>query len=165
MTGKIYDVTIYATVRVKVEGITGVKDHAEAMERAQRDADLDKLLARDIGRRVNGATIAYTAYAEEITGFLIDEQGDIDYERSRCYDGDGDPSLPTPKHPLEIWFDCPPHGAVVRDQLPLALLPQGARITLKEAEILAGAHDEFRQVIQPERSARILADFRAGRAR
>lgn len=75
-----YRVHIYATVRVPVE-IEEAENHQQAIE-AAKAVDLDTLLQHP-----------EFEYAEEITGFLVDEDGDADYIKSRSYDSEGKPEV------------------------------------------------------------------------
>jgi len=80
-----YDVHIYATVRVKVCGVEA-DSQAEAIKKAEAQTDLYDTL----GEPGHG-----TEYAEEITGFLVDEDGDTEYHNTRYYDEKGNPTQPT----------------------------------------------------------------------
>jgi hypothetical protein len=75
-----YDVHIYATVRVKVCGVEA-NSQAEAMKKAEEQTDLYETIGNCPG----------TDYAEEITGFLVDEAGDTEYHKTRYYNQDGKP--------------------------------------------------------------------------
>ncbi len=70
-----YRVHVYRVVRQAVEVEAG--DHQEAIALAQ-DAYFSPGLAG-------------VEDAEEIVGFLVDEEGDEDYEFTRYYDADGNP--------------------------------------------------------------------------
>ena len=74
-----YDAHIYATVRVKVCGVEA-NSQKEAIKKAENQTDLYETL----GESGHG-----TDYAEEITGFLVDEEGDTEYQRTRSYNGKG----------------------------------------------------------------------------
>jgi hypothetical protein len=74
-----YDVHIYATVRVKVCGVEA-NSQKEAIKKAEAQTDLYETL----GESGHG-----TEYAEEITGFLVDEEGDTEYQQTRSYNGKG----------------------------------------------------------------------------
>jgi hypothetical protein len=89
-----YDVTVYAVARVKVVGIEA-ENREDAIRQVQL-IDLDYVLQKgrvfvsaddqqaDVLRTFD---IDYVAYADDLTGFLIDEEGDC--ERSFAYDRDG----------------------------------------------------------------------------
>ena len=80
-SGQLYDVTIYATVRVTVKGIVA-DSQQEAMHEAESGVDLDRLFPEITrGDMTSG-------YADEITGYLVDEQGDDAYLKTREYDSD-----------------------------------------------------------------------------
>jgi hypothetical protein len=61
-----YDVHIYATVRVKVCGVEA-NSQKEAIAKAEEQTDLYETIGNCPG----------ADYAEEITGFLVDEEGDV----------------------------------------------------------------------------------------
>jgi hypothetical protein len=70
-----YDVHIYAVVRVKIEAVEADSQVA-AIQEAQKGLDLEE-------------AVRSGEYAEEITGFLVDEVGDENYSQSRAYQADG----------------------------------------------------------------------------
>jgi hypothetical protein len=73
------DVHLYALVRVKVVGIES-DSYDEAMEKASA-LDLHALLDSSApGAFVlnNGLVVNHVAYAEEISGYLVDEPGEDD---------------------------------------------------------------------------------------
>lgn len=79
-------VHVYTVVRVKVE--VGAKDHQSAM--AAADTFLfGNGFAVSLIPRGNGVIEA--DYAEEVVGYLVDEAGDPEYERSRKYGPDHEP--------------------------------------------------------------------------
>lgn len=86
MSEPTHFVHIYATVRVKLA--VEAADHPAAM----RAAD-EALFAKGFGVRLiptaDGALDA--DYAEEVTGYLVDEAGDPDYLRSANYGPDYEP--------------------------------------------------------------------------
>lgn len=86
VTSKNHDVHIYAVVRYKYAGIP-------AESQTDAIAAADKLFAASQGRDATDSE-----YAEEITGYLVDEAGDEEYENTQEYDGDGKP-LPG------VWID------------------------------------------------------------
>ena len=75
-----YNVHVYAIVRVLVSDVEA-ENHVEAMKKAERRANLDSLFS---GRN--------TEYADELDGFLVDEEGDVEHERSTWYEKDYTPS-------------------------------------------------------------------------
>jgi hypothetical protein len=85
MTTKRHYVHVYATIRVKVA--VDANNHDEAMRLA------DHLLfekEKSLGVRLIPTTEAVldAEYAEEVTGYLVDEHDDPEYARSRFYDAD-----------------------------------------------------------------------------
>lgn len=103
-----HDVHIYVTCRVKVLNVEAA-NHQEAMEKAEAAASFYSLLPDETSDHKNRPTtdcaIESGGYAEEVTGFLVDEVGDTEYEKSRFYDADGElqdhitrqPDQPRPK--------------------------------------------------------------------
>ena len=83
MSEPTHFVHVYATVRVKL-AVT-----AASHEDAMRAAD-EALFARGLGvRLIPTAEGALDAdYAEEVTGYLVDEAGDTEYLRSANYGPD-----------------------------------------------------------------------------
>ncbi|EPR15535.1 hypothetical protein ACFSTI_32225 [Rhizorhabdus histidinilytica] len=86
MSAPTHFVHVYATVRVKL-GVTA-HDQFAAMKEADR-----LLFANGFGvRLIPSATGVLEAdYAEEVSGYLVDEAGDHEYDRSRTYAADGAP--------------------------------------------------------------------------
>lgn len=86
MSDPTHFVHVYATVRVKVA--VSAATHDEAM----RAAD-NTLFANGFGvRLIPTAQGAIKAdYAEEVTGYLVDEAGDTEYLRSANYGQDYEP--------------------------------------------------------------------------
>ncbi|WP_328276156.1 hypothetical protein [Sphingobium sp.] len=86
MSGAPHFVHVYATVRVKVA--VNATDHESAMRAADK-----ALFAKGFGVRLiptaEGALDA--EYAEEVTGYLVDEAGETDYLRSANYGADYEP--------------------------------------------------------------------------
>jgi len=80
-----YDVHVYATVRVMVPGIEA-ESQEEAIKTAQAQLDNDQTLYELFDHPENEVV---TSYAEEITGYLVDETGDESYERTTFYDAKG----------------------------------------------------------------------------
>lgn len=70
-----YDVWIYPVVRVKVTGIEA-ENQCDAIEQACEACDLDTLLNHP-----------EYEYADEISYFFVDEEGDSEYINSRWHDG------------------------------------------------------------------------------
>lgn len=77
-----YRVHCYVTVRVPID--VDADTHEAAMKAAT------DLLPNDM-RDWQDAE-----YAEEITGFLVDEDGDFEYAKTRAYDRDGKPERASP---------------------------------------------------------------------
>jgi hypothetical protein len=81
----LHDVHLFATVRVKVRGIDAA-DHNDACQRAEEFLNIHWLLDRAMGSSDATMEIGEVEYADELTGFLVDEWGDPEHERSRFYD-------------------------------------------------------------------------------
>jgi hypothetical protein len=77
-----YNVHIYATVRVKVCGVEA-NSQVEAMKMAEVNTDLHELFPYKT--QADGTE---TEYAEEVTGYLVDQHGDEEYTHTRYYDAD-----------------------------------------------------------------------------
>lgn len=80
---KPHFVHVYTTIRVKV-AVTA-EDHADAMRQAE------SIVGRGIfpGRLLpNAAAVLDADPAEEITGFLVDEVDDPEFEKSCSYDAE-----------------------------------------------------------------------------
>jgi phosphoribosylanthranilate isomerase len=80
-----YDVHIYATVRVKVCGVEA-ESQVEAIKNAEANTNLHELFPYKT--QADGTE---TEYAEEVTGYLVDEHGDAEYSRTRYYNADMTP--------------------------------------------------------------------------
>lgn len=78
-----YDVHIYVVVRVKLESVEA-SGQREAIAEARKQFEEE-----GIGRRL-GLTLpvhaTHAEYADEVVRYLVDEQGDNDYERTRSYE-------------------------------------------------------------------------------
>jgi len=68
-----YDVIIYGTCWTKVVGVEAASQE-EAIQKAEDSVNLEELLSGPDCR-----------FAEEVTGYLVDEQGDTNYDNSRQY--------------------------------------------------------------------------------
>lgn len=78
-----FHVHVYTTIRVKV-AVTA-EDHADAMRQA------DAIVGRGIfpiRLLPNGAGVLEAEPAEEVTGYLVDETDDPEFEKSRAYDAE-----------------------------------------------------------------------------
>ena len=79
---KRFDVHAYPVARIKITGIEA-ENPEEAIQKAEETIDFHELL--DI-RPPNNVTTIEIEYAEEITGYLVDEENDPEYENSRMFD-------------------------------------------------------------------------------
>lgn len=94
MTAKTYDVQLYAVVRVKVpdvtvalpEDATDEQKHRAAIETAQHILEEDNVLERLFNRDAPAPGVAYTEFADDFSGALVDEQGDMEYDRTTTWD-------------------------------------------------------------------------------
>ena len=78
-----FHVHVYTTIRVKV-AVTA-DDHADAMRQA------DAIVGRGIfpvRLLPNAAGVLEAEPAEEVTGYLVDETNDPEFEKSRSYDAE-----------------------------------------------------------------------------
>ena len=84
-------VHVYATVRVKV-GVRA-ENHLDAMLAAD-----EALFANGFGVRMAPAVpdALDADYAEEVTGYLVDDAGDHEFDRSRTYGADYQPDWGLP---------------------------------------------------------------------
>lgn len=78
-----YDVILQAVVSVKLPGIEA-DSQLDAIEKAEAIAALEKVLDHTL----DSNPVAYTEYADEIVGYVVDEENDPDYERTRYYNAD-----------------------------------------------------------------------------
>ena len=76
-----YKVHIYAIVRVKVLDVEA-NSQEEAITRVRDHVNLNDLLNRTHPL----SNVEHVEFADEITGYLVDEQGDQKHERSRFYE-------------------------------------------------------------------------------
>lgn len=84
-----YDVHIYAVVRVKLEGIEA-PGQREAVDAARKRFD-EEGIGEKLGL-TSPASVAHAEYADEVVRYLVDQQGDEEYERSQWYEGDNAPA-------------------------------------------------------------------------
>lgn len=89
---KPHFVHVYTTIRVKI-AVTA-EDHADAMRQAESI----------VGRGIfpvcllpNAAAVLDAEPAEEITGFLVDEADDAEFEKSCSYDAEYRPFPDAPR--------------------------------------------------------------------
>lgn len=75
-----YHVHLYPIVCVTVRDVEA-ESQVEAIKKAEELVDLDGLFAG-----LGGPHVASMQYADDISGFLVDEDGDTEHERSTCYD-------------------------------------------------------------------------------
>ena len=78
-----FHVHVYTTIRVKV-AVTA-EDHEDAMRQA------DAIVGRGIfpvRLLPNAAGVLEAEPAEEVTGYLVDETNDPEFEKSRSYDAE-----------------------------------------------------------------------------
>jgi hypothetical protein len=78
-----YTVRMYPIVQVPMRGIEAASQQ-DAIKKAQEQVDLYNLLGVDSEQRG-------FAYAEDLDGYLVDEEDDADYERSTWYDKNSAP--------------------------------------------------------------------------
>ena len=76
----LYDVHLYPVVRITLKGIEA-ESQMDAIRRAEASVDLYQ-------------AVCEAEYAEDVTAYLVDEHGDRDYARTRCYKCKGDDIVP-----------------------------------------------------------------------
>jgi hypothetical protein len=91
-----HNVVLYAVVCVKVNNVEA-ENHVAAMEKVDHMVDTWRLFNRvDTGLQQHlsvsdeehdaGCAIAFTEFADDIDGYLVDEVGDEYFEKSKWYD-------------------------------------------------------------------------------
>ena len=85
-----YHVHLYPIVRVLVRDVEA-ESQEEAIKKAERMVDLHQLFRH---RALPPASVASVEYADGMDGFLVDEDGDNEHERSTWYENDYTPSQP-----------------------------------------------------------------------
>lgn len=78
-----YHVHVFTTIRVKV-AVTA-EDHADAMRQADAIVGCGIFPVRLFP---NVAAVLYAEPAEEVTGYLVNETDDPEFENSRSYDAE-----------------------------------------------------------------------------
>ena len=76
-----YNVHVYVTVRVRVLDVEATSQE-EAIKRVRDHVNLNDLMNRSHPL----SNVEDVEFVDEITGYLVDEQGDETHERSRFYD-------------------------------------------------------------------------------
>jgi len=79
----IYDVHIFAEVRVKVPGIEA-NSQTEAIKKAEEQINLYNLFEREHPT----PQIEHTEWSERVTNYLVDEDGDTEHQKSTWYDSE-----------------------------------------------------------------------------
>ena len=90
-----YNVHVYFTCRAKVEDVEADSPGAAAIKASMNFPGDDVVRSEELNiTDMAGHRITAVDYAEEETGYLVDEQGDEDYERSVCLNADFAPIKP-----------------------------------------------------------------------
>ena len=76
-----YNVHVYVTVRVRVLDVEATSQE-EANKRVRDSVNLNDLMNRSHPL----SNVEDVEFVDEITGYLVDEQGDEEHERSRFYE-------------------------------------------------------------------------------
>ena len=76
-----YNVHMYTVVRVKILDVEA-NSQEEAIKRVRDHVNLNDLLNRSHPL----SNVEHVEFVDEITGYLVDEQGDQKHERSRFYE-------------------------------------------------------------------------------
>ena len=84
-----YHVHLYPIVRVLVRDVEA-ESQVEAIKKAEKLVNLTRLF--DHVRF--DPPVAYVEFADDTDGFLVDEEGDVEHERSTWYEKDYTPSPP-----------------------------------------------------------------------
>lgn len=79
-----YNVHVYAIVRVKVVGIEA-DDMRAAVNMAIDGTNFYSLLNSDIEQEALAGTVEHVEFAEEFSHFLVDVEGDEDFEESEWF--------------------------------------------------------------------------------
>lgn len=80
-----HDVHILAVTRVKVRGVEAETDKA-AIHKAMKSVDLHDLLSRsEVGHGRLPAHVEDIEWNEEVVGYLVDHEGDEEFETSTYY--------------------------------------------------------------------------------
>ena len=85
-TQQKYNVHLYAVVRVKVVDVEA-SSQEEAIAKAEDSVLLGRILNHERGLPDN---VECTEYAEEVVRYLVDEEGDEEYDKSKWYVWKGD---------------------------------------------------------------------------
>jgi hypothetical protein len=80
-----YHVHLYPIVCVTVRDVEA-ESQVDAIKKAEDLVDLDRLFAG-----LGGPHVASIQYADGLDGFLVDEDGDTEHERSTCFDMEYEP--------------------------------------------------------------------------
>jgi hypothetical protein len=94
----MYNVHVYGTCRVKVFNVNAANQH-EATQKAYDAAvpEFNDLLSDcpgDDAPPMGDCEALFAGYADDITGYLVDEVGDTEHVNSRDYDAEGNPLPP-----------------------------------------------------------------------
>ena len=81
-----YHVHVYAIVRVLVPDVEA-ENQEEACKKAEQMVDLHQLFEQ----MHFDPPVGYVEFADDLDGFLVDEDGDTEHERSTGYDKDFTP--------------------------------------------------------------------------
>jgi len=91
-----YRVHLYVTIRFVLEGVEAASQ-LEAIEKAEKE------ILTDLNHgRMN---LHEHEYADEVTGYLVDEEGDEEFLKSRSYDQDKKP-ITAPPSEEKAKFQC-----------------------------------------------------------
>ena len=85
-----YHVHVYPIVRVLVPDVEA-EDQMEACKKAEQMVNFDSLFNWEPSGGATYRGVEHVDYADEIAGFLVDEDGDTEHESSTSYDGDYEP--------------------------------------------------------------------------
>lgn len=89
-----YDVHIYTITRVKFEGIPESVGAPEAAVRyVEEHADLHSAVQRPGPVAAGEMEAADVEFAEEVMGYLVDQQNDPDFSRSQVFGANGNPEM------------------------------------------------------------------------
>jgi hypothetical protein len=91
-----YHVHVYATCRVKVWNVEAESQQAATQLAYDAAVELLGMIPDSTSEEPpRGECIPeFAGYAEEVTSFLVDEDGDTEYANSQVYDGLGNPMPP-----------------------------------------------------------------------
>lgn len=81
------DVHIYVVARVRVSGVKS-RDPEDAIRIVRNSMDTDYVVNHTVNIPLENGTVDYVEYADETQGYLVDEEGDLDYKDTTYWEYD-----------------------------------------------------------------------------